>query len=55
MIKLHEMSQDKRIALANACRSYNYKWPKELSSGVMFYDGERITIQEFNAWARQFK
>lgn len=38
-----------------ACAAHNYKWPKELSSGVMFFDGQRITIDEFNKWARKFK
>lgn len=25
----------------------NYKWPKQLTSGIMFFRGERITIEEF--------
>lgn len=44
----------KELAIKLACRDNNYKWPKELSSGVMFYDGFRIIIQEFNEWARSF-
>lgn len=44
----------KETAIKLACRDCDYKWPKELSSGVMFYGGQRITIQEFNAWARNF-
>jgi len=46
---------DKDIAIQSACRDNNYKWPKQLSSGVMFYNGHRITIVEFNKWARNFK
>ena len=38
-----------------ACRYFNYKWPEQLSSGVMFYFGERITIEEFNKQANLFK
>jgi len=45
----------KECAIKRATRDYDYKWPKQLWSGVMFYDGYRITIQEFNEWARNFK
>lgn len=49
------MVRDKNEAIQNACAAYSYKWPKELSSGVMFYNGFKITIDEFNKWARKFK
>jgi hypothetical protein len=42
-------------AVKSACYFYNYKWPKELWSGVMFFDGARITIQQFNTYAGMFK
>jgi hypothetical protein len=45
----------KKIAIAELCSLYNYKWPKEITSGVMFYNGIKVTIQEFNEWARNFK
>jgi hypothetical protein len=32
------------------CRMYwSGKWPENLTSGVMFYEGERITRAEFEA------
>ena len=45
----------RNINIASACRDHNYKWPKVLTTGVMFYNGYRITIDEFNEWARKFK
>ncbi len=39
----------KHEAIALACRDYNYKWPEELWTGVMFYKGFRITKDEFEA------
>lgn len=48
-------SQRKELAIQQACRDCKYKWPKELTNGVMLYNGERITIDEFNKWARKFK
>jgi hypothetical protein len=42
-------------AIKLACRHYDYKWPKELWSGVMLFEGYKITIQEFNNWAKNFK
>lgn len=38
-----------------ACAHYNYVWPKQLESGIMYFDGARITIEEFNKEARKFK
>lgn len=29
-------------------------WPKELSSGVMFYNGRRVLIEDFQEQARLF-
>ena len=34
---------------------YNCKWPKDLFTGIMFFEGKRITIDEFNKIARKFK
>jgi len=44
----------KQEAIKRACYFYNYKWPHSLPSGVMFFDGQRITIGEFVAWADLF-
>jgi hypothetical protein len=41
--------------IAEACYYYDYTWPKELWTGVMFYRGQRITIEEFNKWSANFK
>ena len=45
----------KKLAIQNACADYDYRWPKDLPSGVMFYYGEKITIDEFNSWACKFR
>ena len=44
----------KQEAIQLCCRENNYKFPKELSSGILFYYGFKITIQEFNSWAKHF-
>ena len=35
----------KNILLARVY--WNNEWPKQLESGVMFFNGQRITIEEF--------
>jgi hypothetical protein len=42
------------VVTCKRCRDHDYRWPRTLSSGVMFFDGYRITIDEFNAWAEKF-
>jgi hypothetical protein len=37
------------------CAVYNYRWPKQYITGVLFYDGYRITIEEFNEQAKLFR
>lgn len=44
----------KQTAIKLAVRDNNYKWPSQLSNGVMFYYGFKITIDEFNKWAKKF-
>lgn len=46
---------NKSEAIKEATAYHNFKWPKELTSGVMFWCGYHITIDEFNHWARKFK
>lgn len=46
---------NKAETIKSACDFYNYKWPKDLWTGVMFFKGQKITIKEFNIWARNFK
>jgi hypothetical protein len=41
-------------AIKLACAHYNYKWPKNLFSGIMFYYGHKINIDEFNNWTKKF-
>lgn len=48
------MPPRKKIAIQNMCRHCDYKWPKNLCSGVAFYQGYKITIKEFNNYARLF-
>lgn len=46
---------NKQDAIKLACADYNFTWPYQLYSGIMYYHGFRITIEEFNKWARNFK
>lgn len=39
--------------IRRACVYYNYVWPKQLVSGVMFFEGTRITIEQFQAEAKK--
>jgi hypothetical protein len=44
----------KEIAIKLACSEYDYEWPEKLWTGVMFFSGYTITVQEFNKWAENF-
>lgn len=46
---------DRIIIIRLACANSNYKWPKELYTGIMFYMGYKITVEEFNEQVRLFK
>lgn len=48
------MSKRQRI-IARACEANGWKFPKQLTSGVMFYEGQHITIHEFNEVVRFYK
>lgn len=51
-----KLSDDRRISIIRrACYFYDYKFPKELWTGVLFFEGERITIEEFNEQAKLFR
>lgn len=54
-IKRRIHQANKNLAIQALCAKYNYKWPRYITSGVMFYDGIEVTIDEFNNWARKFK
>ncbi|WP_426269208.1 hypothetical protein ACN9MB_13350 [Dyella kyungheensis] len=45
---------DHEDALCTAVSVYNGKWPDELTSGVLFYYGQRITRSEFETYAKDF-
>jgi hypothetical protein len=47
--------QYKEMQIKNACAYSNYVWPKQLSSGVMFHNGVKITVEEFNHWVNIIK
>lgn len=49
------MANEIDIRLQHAVVHWGYKWPPELSSGVMFYDGLRITIEEFKKKSKELK
>lgn len=37
--------------LIRACIYFKNKWPSQLTSGIMFFEGERITKEEFEEQA----
>ena len=45
----------KTAIIARACEANNWKFPESLTSGVMFYEGEHITIHEFNEVVKFYK
>lgn len=38
-----------------ACAHFNYHWPDQLTSGIMFFEGERITVEEFMEQVKLFR
>ena len=44
--------KQKQSVLRRACDFHGYKWPENLSSGVMFFEGERVLIEEFIAYKK---
>jgi hypothetical protein len=34
---------------------YGFRWPQELTSGVMFWKGSRITLADFNQAALRYR
>lgn len=40
-----------RHILSQACKAHGYKWPQNLTSGVMFYNGTRILQRPFMAFS----
>lgn len=45
--KIEEEMALKSNALISARRTFFNKWPENLTSGIMFFDGQRITKEEF--------
>ena len=45
----------KKQIIRRACAAFNYKWPEQLSSGIMFFEGQKITIEEFKEQVNLFK
>jgi len=41
------------MVIVRAVLANNRKWPDELTSGVMFFEGQRITYTEFMEVARR--
>lgn len=39
---------NKECAIRQAVAEHDFKWPKQLWTGVMFWKGHRITTEEFN-------
>lgn len=50
------MAKDADLATVRmACAYRDYKWPEELTSGVMFFDGQRVTIEAFQEQVKLFR
>ena len=45
----------KSAIIFRAINYYGYKWPEELISGIMFFEGETITVGEFMSAVKIFK
>lgn len=41
------MSELRKEVVRRCCAYYNYQWPIQLTSGIMFFEGYKITIEEF--------
>lgn len=41
--------------LYRAIAYHDYKWPAELTSGVLFFEGELITVKDFMEAVKLFK
>jgi hypothetical protein len=46
---------ERQALLRRCCAYHKYKWPKALWTGIMLFEGNSITIEEFNKVARLFK
>ena len=46
-----DINSPKSMAIRRACLHNNFKWPEDMTSGVMFYEGHNITFEEFNLFS----
>lgn len=54
--EIHLKKLDDRKQLIRKCIYQNdYIFPKELFTGIMFFEGEKITIEEFNEQVAIFR
>ncbi len=47
-----QLASTKLSEIENARTFYDNQWPDQLTSGVMFYNGQRITREEFTDWTK---
>lgn len=47
--------KDKTQLIRRCCSYFDYVWPKEIISGILFFEGTKITIEEFMKQARLFR
>lgn len=47
------MSESRKLLIYRAVNWFDFKFPKQLTSGVMFFEGERITVFEFMTVVRE--
>lgn len=45
----------KELAIRLACYHFNYKFPKELFTGILFFEGYKIIIEEFQDCCKLFR
>jgi hypothetical protein len=49
------MRTDEPEIVRLACAYNNYKWPENLTSGVMYYLGRKVTIEAFQEQVKLFR
>lgn len=49
------MDNATKDVVRRACFFHDYKWPHYLSSGIMFFEGKRVTIEDFKEQSKLFK
>lgn len=54
-VEVDSQAQHRSMIIGQAVMHHGGKWPEQLSSGIMFFNGQRITVEEFQARAALLK